>query len=77
MNEIQIPLVTVRSCLLQQNLLQDLHKFCLQCLSNPEECIKLKIAIQKLMDEGVLQIERVVPRDDIVVLEIPYYPVNV
>ncbi|XP_058784515.1 uncharacterized protein LOC131659326 [Vicia villosa] len=41
-----------------------------------EECGRLRDEIQKLMDEGVIRVERVIPDEEVVVLEIPYYPAD-
>ena len=58
----------------EQVFLQELHDFYLTCSSKPEECIDLKMAIQQLIDEGVLQIEKIFREEEIDVVEIPYYP---
>ena len=58
-DEIKISLETVRENLLKHEVLQELHDFCLTCSSKPEECTDLKTAIQQLIDEGVLQIEKI------------------
>ncbi|XP_058764021.1 uncharacterized protein LOC131637455 [Vicia villosa] len=76
-NKVKMPLATVREHLVQQGILHELHDFCLQCSSNPEECAKLRDEIQKLMDEGILRVERVVSDKDVATLEIPYYPADV
>ncbi|XP_058783483.1 uncharacterized protein LOC131658172 [Vicia villosa] len=76
-NEVKMPLATVKEHLVQQGVLCELHDFCLQCSSNPEECDRLRAEIQKLMDEGVIRVERVTPDEEEAVLEIPYYPAEV
>ncbi|XP_058757473.1 uncharacterized protein LOC131630741 [Vicia villosa] len=55
-DEVKMPLATVREHLVQQGVLCELHDFCLQCSSNPEECARLRDEIQKLMDEGVIRV---------------------
>ncbi|XP_058764547.1 uncharacterized protein LOC131638004 [Vicia villosa] len=74
---IKMPLAIVRERLVQQGVLHELHNFCLQCSSNPEECASLREEIQKLMDEGILRVERVVSDEDVATLEIPYYQADV
>ncbi|XP_058784259.1 uncharacterized protein LOC131659032 [Vicia villosa] len=76
-NEIRMPLAIVREHLVQQGILRELHDFCLQCSSNPEECARLRNEIQKLIDEGILRVERVVSDEDVATLEIPYYLADV
>ncbi|XP_058726007.1 uncharacterized protein LOC131597320 [Vicia villosa] len=76
-DEIKMSLATVKERLMQQGVLHELHDFCLQCSSNPEECARLRDEIQKMMDEGILRVERVVFDEDVATLEIPYYPANV
>ena len=45
-DEIKISLRIVREHLLEHEVLQELHDFCLTCSSKPEECTGLKTAIQ-------------------------------
>src|SRR3954469_3396258 len=75
-NEVKMPLAMVREHLVQQRILCELHDFCLQCSSTPEECARLRDEIQKLMDEGVIRVEKIVPDDEVAILEIPYSPAD-
>ena len=75
--EVQMSMEVLREHLLQQEVLQELHNFCLKCSSNPDECEDLKNSIQRLMDEGVVRVEKVIPEGDVAILEILYYPTNV
>ncbi|XP_058725708.1 uncharacterized protein LOC131597002, partial [Vicia villosa] len=75
-NEVKMPLAIVREHLVQQRILCELHDFCLQCSSNPEECARLREEIQKLMNEGVIRVEKIVPDDEVAILEIPYSPAD-
>ena len=70
--EIQMSITVLREHLLQQEVLQELHDFCLKCSSNPDECEDLKNSIQRLMDEGVVRVEKVIPEGDVAILEILY-----
>ena len=69
-DEIKIPLAVVKEHLLKQGVMQQLHDFCEQCSVNPQDCVDLRKAIQQLMDEGVLQVEQISPKEDVCVLEI-------
>ena len=59
-DEIKMSLGTVREHLLEHVVVQEIHDFFLTCSSKPEECTSLKTAIQQLMDEGVLHVEKII-----------------
>ena len=49
-DKVQMSMAALREHLLQQEVLQELHDFCLKFSSNPGECDDLKNSIQRLME---------------------------
>ncbi|MCH91444.1 hypothetical protein A2U01_0012371, partial [Trifolium medium] len=50
------PLAVIRETLLSFDQFQDLHPQCKTCDENPNHCVKMRECLQKLMDQGLVQI---------------------
>ncbi|XP_050889760.1 uncharacterized protein LOC127095058 [Lathyrus oleraceus] len=75
--DIRTPLSIVK----EQLLMKDVHPGCdAKCegyLMNPHECERLKVGIQRLIDQQVLIVEQIPANNEVDMLEIPYDPVRV
>ncbi|GAU40821.1 hypothetical protein TSUD_398050, partial [Trifolium subterraneum] len=84
-SKIKTPLSVVRERLIGFELFEKLHSGCKDCLVNPASCQGMKESLQKLMDQGLVQIGYSKKDADIAVVEsqgpapfeIPYQRVEV
>jgi hypothetical protein len=54
--DIRTPLISVREALLSYDQFTDMHAGCEVCEKDPRYCAKMKACLQKLMDQGLVQI---------------------
>jgi hypothetical protein len=55
-SNIQTPLISVREALLSYDQFSAMHASCEVCEKDPSHCAKMKECLQKLMDQGLVQI---------------------
>ncbi|XP_050897519.1 uncharacterized protein LOC127104375 [Lathyrus oleraceus] len=81
-NVVSTPLPCVKSYLIQNGIFPGCSPDCCECQNQPEGCVSLKIRIQNLISEGILQCDRIVKEEkveekDVAVISIPYTPANI
>lgn len=75
--EIRTSLAVVKEQLLMNEVHPGCDAECKDCLMNPRGCDKLKVGIQKLIDQRVMIIKQMFATNEVAMLEIPYDPIRV
>ncbi|XP_050890909.1 uncharacterized protein LOC127096370 [Lathyrus oleraceus] len=75
--KIRTPWVVVKEKLLMNEVHPGCDAECEDCLMNPQGCEKLKVDVQKLIDQGVMIVEQMFVANEVATLEIPYDPIQV
>lgn len=75
--DIRTPLAVVKEQLLMNKVHLGCDAKCEDCLMNPQGCEKLKVSIQRLIDQQALMVEQNPANNEVDVLEIPYDPIRV
>ncbi|XP_050876603.1 uncharacterized protein LOC127080316 [Lathyrus oleraceus] len=73
--DIRTPLAIVKEQLLMNEVHPGCDAKCEGCLMNPQECERLKVDIQRLIDQQVLIVEQIPGINEVDMLEISYGPV--
>lgn len=81
-NLLSTPLSCVKSYLIQNGVFPGYSPDCCECQNQPEGCVSMKIGIQNLINEGILQCDKIVKDDkveekEVAVISIPYTPANI
>ncbi|XP_050875925.1 uncharacterized protein LOC127079584 [Lathyrus oleraceus] len=81
-NLLSTPLPCVKSYLIQNGVFPGCSPDCCECQNQPNGCVSLKIGIQSLINEGILQYDKIlkdgkVVDKEVAVISIPYTPANI
>lgn len=80
-NLLTTPLFSIKNYLMKNDVFPGCLPDCCKCQSQPEGCDHLKFGIQNLIDEGLLQCDKVMKDKtevkEVSVISIPYAPVNI
>lgn len=71
-DELKTPLIKINNMLMKSDAFLVCITTCEQCFIDPQQCGILKATIQKLMDQGILLIDRPSTIEEVSTLEIPY-----
>lgn len=71
-DELKTPLIEIKNILMKNNAFPVGSTTCEDCLINPQQCKILRSTLQKLMDQGILLIDRPSIIEKVSILEILY-----